>query len=192
VKLNLGRATGIAAPLVIALLATIGTGVAAAYSLEPGTYAGIATPPQYGAHPFPLSFHFNGKKISDLQIGPLTANCLVQPGSTNVTARFSKITFKTVKTHGAPGFLVAGFVLRGKHWKQSGEYAPNTLLPNISIDMVYKTGHPPTFVSNGGSEPGLAIVLRANVVNGIATLSDTGTATCNLAPPGFNPTVKRK
>lgn len=184
------RVATVRASLVALLLVlTAGAGVALAYKLEPGTYAGTVTPPalQYGgANPFRVSFHFNGKTISKLQVGPIKIDCDLEPGDVTQVATLGRLTFPTVKGR---GFLDTGFVLRDGHWKQSA-YEPITTKPNASFDMVYDPGHPPRFVPNGGSEPGMALILKANVVNGRATVSDTGKSTCAL--DDLNPTLKRQ
>lgn len=60
--------------------------------------------------------------------------------------------------------------------------------PKVSLEIVQDGTKPPTSTSNGGSEPGMDILVQANVSGSTARVAPGGTSTCNIDKCG--PTLK--
>ena len=154
------------AALVVLGVGTLGVGVAYANNvLASGTYTGTVTPQNYAVSPFPVSLtvvgnkHAKTKKITGLTIGPIPMQC-----AANGTEAGESVTLAALS--GFPVIKSRGF---------------------LQVIMVANGGKHPSFIPNGGAEPGMDIVVQANVTGSTATVAQGGTSTCNINDA--NPTL---
>jgi hypothetical protein len=156
-----------------------------------GTYSATVTAQNYAVSPFPMSLEVKGKngkrtkEITGLTIGPITMDCLSNAGQVSEPVTLAALTgFPAIKSD---GFFIATFLYKSGHWTKVSDSTVQTADPEVSIDMVQDSTKPPTFNSNGGSEPGMSIVVQANVSGSTATVAQGGTSTCNI--DNSNPTL---
>jgi hypothetical protein len=125
------------------------------------------------------------REITQLTIGPIAMTCLANGTQASENVTLAALTgFPPVKS---AGFLDAVFLYEGGHWKRVSSSTVQNVDPEVSINMVQERTKPPTFRSNGGSEPGLDVVVQANVSGSTATVAQGGTSTCNI--DDSNPTL---
>jgi hypothetical protein len=167
----------------LALLAAL---VAVAYAkdtFKAGTYSGTVAPQNYGVTAFPMSLKVVAKKrkgrrttqITGLTIGPIQMVC-----SDNATQEDESVTLSALSGFPAiksTGFLNATFLYEGSHWKRVALSTVQTADPEVQLEMVNDGKH---MNSNGGAEPGMDIVVQADVVGSTATVAQGGTSTCNI------------
>jgi hypothetical protein len=178
----------------IALAATllIVTAVAFAKDTFPsGTYSGTVTAQDYGVTPFPMSLKVVGKKrakekkITGLTIGPIQMVCLAAGTQASESVTLAALTgFPAIKSS---GFLQATFLYENGGWQHVALDTTQTADPQVELLMVVNGGKHPTFVGNGGANPGMDIVVKANVTGSTATVAQDGTSTCNI--DNSNPTL---
>jgi hypothetical protein len=173
----------------------LAAGVAfASDELASGTYSGTVTPQNYAVSPFPMSLtvvgkkHAKTKKITGLTIGPIQMQCAANGTQAAQSVTLAALTgFPAIKS---AGFLQATFLYEAGHWQRAAFEDTQTADPEITLIMVANGGRHPSFVPNGGAEPGMDIVVQANVTGSTATVAQGGTSTCNI--DDANPTLVLK
>jgi hypothetical protein len=158
-----------------------------------GTYSGTVTAQNYSVTPFPMSLTVVGKKgkktkqITNLQIGPIQMTCLSNVGSVSEPVTIPALSgFPAIKSG---GFLEATFLYTSAGWTKAAFSANQTADSEITFRMVINS-KPAEFVPNGGVEPGMSMIIKANVSGTTATPAANGTSTCNI--DDSNPTLKLK
>lgn len=184
------RIACVAAAVVLAVGA--GLAYAARVTFKSGTYSGTVTAQNYGVSPFPMSFTVVGKKdaktkkITKLQIGPIQTTCLSNAGSVQEPVTIPVLSgFPTIKSRN--GFLQTTFVYTSAGWTKASLDTNQTADSEITFLMVSNL-KPAEFVSNGGSQPGMSIIIKADVSGTTATPVANGTSTCNI--DNSDPTLK--
>jgi hypothetical protein len=178
-----------------AAVLAIGTGLAyARLSFKSGTYSGTVTAQDYGVTPFPVSLTVVGKKnkttkkITNLQIGPIQMTCLSNVGSVDQPVTIPALSgFPTIQSK--EGFLQATFLYTAAGWVKAPFETNQSADSELTFRMVANL-HPAQFVSNGGSEPGMSLIVKADVTGATATPAANGTSTCNI--DNSDPTLKLK
>ncbi|MGA2471528.1 MAG: hypothetical protein ABSG64_12680 [Solirubrobacteraceae bacterium] len=175
----------------VALVVGTSLAYAARVAFKSGTYSGTVTAQDYGVSPFPVSLTVVGKKyattkkITKLEIGPIQMTCLSNVGSVDEAVTIPVLSgFPTIKSH---GFLQATFLYTSAGWTKASFDTNQTADSEITFRMVSDL-KPAAFVSNGGSEPGMSMIIKADVSGTTATPAANGTSTCNI--DNSDPTLK--
>ena len=177
-----------------AVVLAVGTSLAyaARVAFNSGTYSGTVTAQNYGVSPFPVSLTVVGQKyattknITMLKIGPIHMTCLSKVGSIQEHVTIPVLSgFPTIKSR--DGFLQATFLYTSAGWTNAPLGTVQTAVSQITFLMVNNL-QPAEFVSNGGSQPGMSIIIKADVHGTIAKPAAHGTSTCNI--DNSNPTLK--
>jgi hypothetical protein len=125
------------------------------------------------------------KIITKLKIGPIHMMCLSNVGSIQEPVTIPVLSgFPTIKSN---GFLEATFLYTNAGWTKAGFNTNQTADSEITFQMVSSL-KPAAFVSNGGSQAGMSIIIKADVTGTTAAPAADGTSTCNI--DNSNPTLK--
>lgn len=176
-----------AAAVVLAVGTSVAAGTSLAYAarvvFESGTYSGTMTAHPYGVSPFPVSLTVVGQKyattknITKLKIGPIHMTCLSNVGSIQEHVTIPVLSgFPTIKSS---GFLEATFLYTSAGWTNAPLGTVQTAVSQITFQMV-DNWQPAEFVSNGGSQPGMSIFIKADVHGTTAKPAAHGTSTCPI------------